>query len=99
MASTENCRIRASIKKLSKRVPEKVESVRVSKNYPGKYRKRVESVWIPGKGRIPVSIEKVSGQVPEKGRIFFSTEKMVESGRVPGKLESLRVSKNSPDEY
>ena len=63
---------------------EKVEFLRVSKHYPGEYRKRVESVWVPktdgirastGKGRIPTSIEKLSRRVPEKGRIYLNNEK------------------------
>ena len=37
-------RIRASMEKLSRRVPEKVESVRVSKNCLDEYRKSVEAI-------------------------------------------------------
>ena len=44
---------------------EKLESVRVSKNFPGEYRK-----W----GRICVSIEKLSRRVPEKGQICVRIE-------------------------
>ena len=64
-------RIRSSVEKLSRGVPEKgqicvsskkwqnlgeyrekVESVRVSKNYSGEYRRRVKSVLVPKHGRI-----------------------------------------------
>ena len=38
---------------------EKVESVRVSKNFSNEYRKMVELVRVPGKGRIRASIEKL----------------------------------------
>ena len=54
---------------------EKVESVRDSKICPDEYRKMVESGRVPGKGRIPTSIEKLSRGVPEKGGIYVSTEK------------------------
>ena len=63
---------------------EKVESVRVSKNCPSEHekgsilcecRKMVEFGRVPRKGRIRRSIEKLSGGVPEKGRICVSTEK------------------------
>ena len=37
---------------------EKVESVRVSKNYLDEYEKNVESVWLPENGKIRASIEK-----------------------------------------
>ena len=50
----------------SVRVPEAVESVRVPKNCLGEYRKMVESVRVPGIGRICQSTEKLSGQVPKK---------------------------------
>ena len=67
-----------------------------------------ESGRVPGKGRICASIEKVSGRVLEKGRVSVSTEKgsskseyrkMVASGIVRGKVETVRVSKNCLDEY
>ena len=45
-------RIRTSTEKLSRRVPEKVESVRVSKNCPGEYWIRVESLLVPKIGGI-----------------------------------------------
>ena len=35
----------------------------------------MESGGLPGKGRIPESIEKLSRRVPKKGRICVSTEK------------------------
>ena len=39
------------------------------------YREIIESGWVPGKGRIHASIEKLSWRVPEKGRMSVSTEK------------------------
>ena len=54
----------------------------------------VESLRVPGKYRIPTSIEKLSRSVTEQDRICVSTEKWqnpgeyrekVEFGRVPGK--------------
>ena len=63
---------------------QKVDSVRVSKNFPDEYRKRlelvstekmVESGRVPGKGRFHASIEKLSRRVPKEGRISVSTEK------------------------
>ena len=62
----------------------------------------VQSVGVPGKGRIRASIEKLLRRVPKKGKISVSTRKMEESVRVPGKgrirtsTEKLsgRVSKN-----
>ena len=77
-------RIHASIEKHSRRVPENVESVRVSKNCPDEYRKgsnlcdyrkMVESRRVSGKGRIRASINSLSRRVPEKGRICVSTGK------------------------
>ena len=59
----------------SRRVPEKVESMRVPKNYLDEYRKMVESGRVPGKSRIRASTEKLSERVSEKGRISVSTEK------------------------
>ena len=67
-----------------------------------------ESGRVPGKGRIPASIKKVSGRVLENGRVSVSTEKgsnksesrkIEASGRVPGKVETMRVSKNCLGEY
>ena len=54
----------------------------------------VESGQVPGIGRIPTSIEKLSRRVPEKGRIYVSTKKSYNLGEYQEKLESLRVSKN-----
>ena len=63
---------------------EKVESVRVTKNCLGEYRKRSNLCEyrkmayfgsVPGKGRIRASVKKLSRGVREKGRIFVSTEK------------------------
>ena len=63
------------------------------------YRKIVESGRVPGKNRIAASIEKLSGRVPEKGRICVTTQKWWNPGEYRDKVESLRVSKNCPDEY
>ena len=72
------------------------------------YRKIVESGLVSGKGRIRAIIEKQSRRVPKKGQIYVRIEKCrirvstsVEklSQRVPKKEESVRVSKNCPDEY
>ena len=69
-------RIRPTIEKLSGRVSEKVETVRVPENG--------RSGRAPGKGRIRATIEKLSGRVskrvesvrvPENGRIRESTRK------------------------
>ena len=43
-----------------------------------------ESIRVLGIGVIREGTEKMSGQLPEKGRIRMSTEKMVESVRIPG---------------
>ena len=58
----------------------------------------VEFVRVPGKGRIPVSMEKLFGRVTEKGPINVSTEKRKNPGEYEEKVESVRVSKNSSDE-
>ena len=60
-------RIRASIEKVSRRVPKKGSN-------QCKYRKMVESSRVPGKCRIRASVEKLSGRVLKKGRISVSTE-------------------------
>ena len=87
---------------------EKEESLRVSKNCSGEYRKRVQSMRVPKNGRIRVStrksrirtsIEKLFGWVLEKGPINVSTEKKKNPGEYQEKVESVRVSKNSTDEY
>ena len=59
----------------------------------------VESLRVPGKPRIGTSIEKLSRRVPKKGRICVSTEIWWNPGEYWEKVESLRVSKNCPDEY
>ena len=59
----------------------------------------VESGRVPGKGRIRASIEKLSRRLPKKGRINVSTEKWKNPGDYRDKGESVRVSKNCPDEY
>ena len=87
---------------------ETVESVRVSKNCPGEYRKgsnlfeyrkMVDFGRVPGKGGIRAKIEKLSRRVPEKGRICMSIEKYWNPGEYREKVESLLVSKNCPGEY
>ena len=63
----------------------------------------VESVRVAGIGRIRENIERLSGQVPEKGEY----RKMEESPRVPKNCsgeyrkreESLRVPKNCSADY
>ena len=45
---------------------ENVESVQGSKNCPDKYRKKVESGRVSGKGRIRASTTKQSGQLPKR---------------------------------
>ena len=59
----------------------------------------VESVLVPGKGRISASIEKLIRWVPEKVPISVSTEKCYNPGGYQEKVESVRVSKNCSDEY
>ena len=68
--------------------------MRVSKNFLGQYRKKVDSGGVPGKGIILASIEKLFRRVPETGQICVSTKKgsnhceyrkIVESGRELGK--------------
>ena len=53
----------------------------------------VESGRVPGKGRTPASIEKLPRQVPEKGRIYVSTEKWYNTGEHRKKVKSERVFK------
>ena len=59
----------------------------------------VESGRVPGKGRIRASTEKQSGRVWEEATINVSTEKWKHPGEYQEKVESVRVSKNSTDEY
>ena len=54
---------------------------------------------VPGKGRIRASVEKLSQRVSKKGRICVSTEKSQNPGEYREKVESVRVSKNCPDDY
>ena len=70
-------RIRASIQKLYRRIPEKGQISVSTKKWSnlGKYREKVESVRVLGKGRIRASIEKLSWRLSKKGRINVSTEK------------------------
>ena len=58
----------------------------------------VESGEVLEKGRIGTSIEKLSRRIPEKGRIYVSTEKWLNPVKYQEKLESVRVSKNSHGE-
>ena len=50
-------------------------------------------------GRNPASTEKLSGRVPENGRISASLEKWWNSGEYREKLESVRLPKNYLDKY
>ena len=50
------------------------------------YRKMVESVQVPGKGRIRASIEKLFRWVLEKGPINVSTEKWKNPGEYHEKV-------------
>ena len=59
----------------------------------------MESGRVPGRGRIRVSIKKLSGRVPKNGRLSVSTGKWWNSGEFREKEESVRVSKNISDEY
>ena len=59
----------------------------------------VESGRVRGKDRIRASVEKLSRRVTEKGRICVSIEKWQNPGEYFEKVESVRVSKNLPDEY
>ena len=82
-------RIRASIEKVSRRVPKKGSN-------QCKYRKMVESSRVPVKCRIRASIDKVSRRVREKGRMTVCTEKWKNPDVYREKVESLRVSKIVP---
>ena len=59
----------------------------------------VESRRVPGKGRIRVSTEKLSGRVTKNCRINVSTGKWENPGEYGEKVESVPVPKNCPDEY
>ena len=78
---------------------EKVESVRVLKNFLDKYRKMVESISVPENGRIRVSTKKLYRRVPKNCRISVSTGKLFNPGENPEKVESLCVPKNCPYKY
>ena len=54
---------------------------------------------VRGKGRIRASTETLSERVPKNGRIRISTGKWKDSGEYRDKVESVRVSKNCPNEY
>ena len=58
----------------------------------------VEFGRLLGKGRIRTTYEKLSGRVSEKGRISVSTRKWENPGEYREKVESMRVSKNCPDD-
>ena len=82
--------------------------MRLSKNCPVEHRKWVESLLapkivesgrVPGKGRIRLSIEKLSGHVPVKVRISVSTEIWENSGDYREKVEAVPLLKNYPDEF
>ena len=82
--------------------------MRVPKNIPDEYLKRVESVSVPkngrirrllGRGGIRAGTEKLSGRVPENGRISDSSGKWKNPGEYSEKVESVPVPKNIPDEY
>ena len=85
-------RIRTSIEKLSPRLPQKGSNL-------CEYRKMGESGRVPGKGRIRASIENLSRRGPENGEICVSIENWYNPGEYREKVESMRVSKNGPDEY
>ena len=59
----------------------------------------VEFGRLLGRGGIRASTEKLSGRVPEKGRISVSSEKWWNPGEYSKNVESVRVPKNIPDEY
>ena len=59
----------------------------------------VQSGRVPGIGRIPTSVEKLSRRVPKNGRICVSTEKWKNMGEYWEELESVRVSKNCLGEH
>ena len=67
----------------SGRVPEKAESVRVSKNCPGEYWKRVESVWVPKNDRIRASTGKRLNPFEYRKTFRVSTEKIIKLLWVP----------------
>ena len=58
----------------------------------------VESGQVPEKGRIRVSIDKLSRRVSKKGRICVSAEKWQNPDQYREKVESVRLSKNCPGE-
>ena len=84
-------RIRATIEKLSRRVPEKGRiCLNTKKRYnPGASWEKIEN---------RASTEKLSRRVPQKGRISVSTEKWWNPGEYREEVESVRVSKNCSGE-
>ena len=81
------CRIRMSIEKVCRRVREKGRmSVSTEKwKNPGEYREKIESVRVPGNGRICASIEKTVLTSTGKRYNECENRKMGKSSRVPGK--------------
>ena len=59
----------------------------------------VESERLTGKGRIRSTTDKLSGRVPQNGRMSVSTAKWWNPGEYREKEESVRVLKNCPHEY
>ena len=59
----------------------------------------VESVRVPGKGRIRPSTEKMSIRVSEEGTISVSTANWYNPVEYREMQESVRVPKKCPDEY
>ena len=59
----------------------------------------VESVRVPGKGRIRASIEKLFGCVPKNGPISVTTEKCSNPCQYQEKVESVLLPKNCLNEY
>ena len=59
----------------------------------------VESKQGLGKGRIRASTEKLSGRVPEKGKISVSIEKWWNPGEYREKVQYVPLLNNCPDEF
>ena len=76
-----------------------VESRRVSKNCPGEYRKRVESVRVTKHGRIRASTGKSYNPSEYRKTVRVSTGKGLNLCEYRQMVESVRVSKNCPGEY
>ena len=63
------------------------------------HRKMVESKRVLGKARIRPSTEKLFERYSKAGTICVSTQKWENAGEYREKVESVRVSKNCPEEY